>query len=661
MRKMKALLVAALSLTAVGFVAPKTSVAVSADTRDFYCTYSAREKDTEYMAYGSSAINTYTAEEAAAAGIPAGYENEVFEIVKGNEVSCGVFLDFEQEQIPVSIVESLQFRVYIVPHASNTGSRPQVRIAIPDDVDNWVYQPGSTPTPAGEWTMVTVAYDSKFEHISKDGMLDKFELGVRMNAYSPVYVDSISYVLKANDGVGPEITCAETVAVGLGEALEFTATAFDTQENRNMDVEYVWEEGIILNANGTPNAVGTYTLTVKSQDFYGNVSTKDVTVKVLEADNVAPTINLAFDTVKATVGAKPLLDVTATDDSDSVTLTESWSEGALDPRGRLTAGTHTWTITAKDTFNNVTTKVVTFIVTEEEPQYSFVTNEENLGKKHTVTFDGVNAVEVSHGFTVDRPADPVREDTAAERYTFIGWYYGEEEWNFDNAITEDMDIQSKWAAEAQVYRVTFDGVYNGLKLEYGENIPENKIPADPQKSMDERYIYTFAGWYNGEELWNFETSVITGETNLTPRFDKEDRLYIVTFDGKNAQEVKYGDKLTEPTPPESADGSIFEGWYSGVTKWDFDTHTVRSNLDLVSQWKDIAILPPTSEDSQDSSEDKDSADTSAGASDTASDTSDKKPFDVKAILSGCVGSVSGFTGIVTVLGAAAVLLKKKED
>lgn len=658
MKTLKRGLLSVLFLAAVGLAVPNTSVAASADTRDFFCEYSAREKDNEYMTFGSSDIKTYTAEEAEAAGIPDGYENEVFEIIQqSGGTNAGVFLDFEQEQLPISLIESLNFRIYIVPHANNTGSRPQARITDPTGVGNtWIHQPDSTPTPAGEWTTVEVAYNDKFDRISKNGMLDKFEFGVRMNAFSPVYVDSIQYVLKANDGVAPEISGADMVAVALGEPLPFEATAFDAQENRNVSVDYVWGEDVALNENGTPNAIGQYTLTLKAKDYFGNLATKTVTVNVIEEDRVAPVIDLAFDTVKTTVGTKPMLDVTATDDSGQVTLTKTWSAGALDGRGRLTQGTHTWTLTAKDLFGNTTQKTVTFIVTEEEPSYSFVTNEENLAPKRSVTFDGENEVLVTDGFIMDKPADPIKESTAEGIFTFIGWYYGEAEWNFDNPITQDMDLQSKWDVQKRLYRIYIDGELLALKLGYGDLIPADAIPAEPKKEMDERYTYVFAGWYNGEELWNFETSVVTGETQLVARFEKVDRIYTVTFDGQNTQQVKYGEKLTEPAAPQKA-GYTFEGWYSGIVKWNFEKNVVRSDMSLTAKWKSIGGEPPVDEDSTQPPV-GDSASTDEDTSDGADSSGGSNGG---SLLSGCGASIGGVTCGLAAFGAAFVLLKKKQD
>ena len=96
-----------------------------------------------------------------------------------------------------------------------------------------------------EQEQVSVPYTDNFSHIAKNGKLDKFEFAVRMNAFSPVYIDSIQYVLKANDGVAPVITYTgdDTVAVEFGKALSINVSAFDEQENRYVDVEYVWKDG----------------------------------------------------------------------------------------------------------------------------------------------------------------------------------------------------------------------------------------------------------------------------------------------------------------------------------------------------------------------------------------------------------------------------------
>ena len=85
----------ALAICSTGFaVSGVNAYTASANTaEDFACAYSVSEKDGMYVYYGSTELKEYTAEEAAAAGIPAGYEGKVLEVVKST-ASKGFLLDF---------------------------------------------------------------------------------------------------------------------------------------------------------------------------------------------------------------------------------------------------------------------------------------------------------------------------------------------------------------------------------------------------------------------------------------------------------------------------------------------------------------------------------------------------------------------------------------
>ena len=92
----------------------------------------------------------------------------------------------------------------------------------------------------------------------------------------------------------------------------------------------------------------------------------EVTVtKKPTSDDVPPTITVKADNVKATDGAYPMEGYTVTDNSGSVNVSLEWSNGALDGKGRLTAGTHTCVITATDNSGNETKKTVTYTVAKE--------------------------------------------------------------------------------------------------------------------------------------------------------------------------------------------------------------------------------------------------------------------------------------------------------
>ena len=66
-------------------------------------------------------------------------------------------------------------------------------------------------------------------------------------------------------------------------------------------------------------------------------------------------------------------------------------------------------------------------------------------------------------------------------------------------------------------------------------------PEDPVKTVD-GYTCTFTGWYNGEELWNFDSDLVnSGDIVLAPRFEVVAIEYTATFmaDGEIVDTVTY--------------------------------------------------------------------------------------------------------------------------
>ena len=73
--------------------------------------------------------------------------------------------------------------------------------------------------------------------------------------------------------------------------------------------------------------------------------------------------------------------------------------------------------------------------------------EVTVGATHTVTFDygyenKADTLSVEHGSMVTKPADLTREG-----YKFLGWYVGEEEYNFDTPVTGDLTLTAKWGKD----------------------------------------------------------------------------------------------------------------------------------------------------------------------------------------------------------------------
>lgn len=111
--------------------------------------------------------------------------------------------------------------------------------------------------------------------------------------------------------------------------------------------------------------------------------------------------------------------------------------------------------------------------------------------------------------------------------------------------------------------------------------------------------YTFAGWYNGNEKFDF-TTVPTGDVTLTAKWTAND--YYVSFftehgDPPTSQNVPYNGTATDPGEL-TAEGYTFIGWYADEahkTKFDFST-PITGDTKVYAKWeKNAPVLPDTYE------------------------------------------------------------------
>ena len=227
-----------------------------------------------------------------------------------------------------------------------------------------------------------------------------------------------------------------------------------------------------------------------------------------------------------------------------------------------------------------------------------------------------------------------------------------------------------------------------VKVAYGEKL--TKPESDPTKDMTVDKVYTFDGWYNGDKKWDFETDTVQGDTTLVARFNESAREYDVKFGEADAAKVAYGSKLTRPADP-TKDMTVdkvytFDGWYNGETKWNFDADTVKGDVTLVAKFTEtarkytvtITFVGLEKDEVTLQVEYNGTVDFSAYAEDgynmtikngeteiteltvtgdvNITITYAKKPAAAKK---GCGGSVGGLGVMLTALGFAAVVLKKK--
>ena len=144
----------------------------------------------------------------------------------------------------------------------------------------------------------------------------------------------------------------------------------------------------------------------------------------------------------------------------------------------------------------------------------------------TVTFQSEGGSEVASQIRANTPADQPADPTK-EGYTFIGWYNGESEWNFETPVTEKLTLTAKW--QINRYTITFDTAGGSevapITQDYGTTIT---APANPTKTG-----YTFAGWDK-----TIPTTMPAGDMTITARWT-ENRVIVI---------IRPDDSKDEPDP-----------------------------------------------------------------------------------------------------------------
>lgn len=218
-------------------------------------------------------------------------------------------------------------------------------------------------------------------------------------------------------------------------------------------------------------------------------------------------------------------------------------------------------------------------------------------------------------------------------YTFGGWYYNNELYDFNSVLTSDITIDAQWYANESIYySVTFD--LNGGGTNYSKQVISGEKVSKP--SNPTRKGYTFNGWYYNGKKYDFNKEVNENivlianwkkneEKNVEPEIDdskneiieesreenkkeepgndvvvetpkEEEVKYKITFNfnggGENySVDVTAGAKVSQPTNPVRS-GYVFEGWYYNGSAYDFGT-AVTKDMTLFAQWRKKATYKVT--------------------------------------------------------------------
>lgn len=208
--------------------------------------------------------------------------------------------------------------------------------------------------------------------------------------------------------------------------------------------------------------------------------------------------------------------------------------------------------------------------------------------KHLVSFDNIRFEEYAYGEKINRPEDPVKDPDLLNEYMFEGWECDGKAWDFDNdVVTGNMTLTSVFGATDRTYEIKF--MSNGEEVDSQEVKIGRKIEkpvGTPVKASTKTKTYTFIGWFNGAEEWNFDNE-LAGPVTLTAHFAENARKYVVTLDNNGeitTAEYNYGDKIAKPADPAGyIDETLgkkaeFVGWADADgAMWDFVLGTVTAD------------------------------------------------------------------------------------
>ena len=198
-------------------------------------------------------------------------------------------------------------------------------------------------------------------------------------------------------------------------------------------------------------------------------------------------------------------------------------------------------------------------------------------QKYVVTFDMQNGEPkfeqlVKRGNRVYEPSDPKKKD-----YIFLGWYEGNELYDFTKVVKYNMTLVAKWEKDDYV-KVSFETVGGNtiepISVKKGEKVTR---PIDPKKTG-----HTFKMWTLNGEAFDFETPITEDITLLATYED----VYSVYFDSNGGSKVASGTvkggKIAKPEDPTKS-GYKFLGWYLEDKAYDFNSE-VKDNMTLKAKW-----------------------------------------------------------------------------
>ena len=201
---------------------------------------------------------------------------------------------------------------------------------------------------------------------------------------------------------------------------------------------------------------------------------------------------------------------------------------------------------------------------------------------HTVTFNFGSYMKnqtVDDGETVEKP----KEDPTLEKHTFIGWYDGEELYDFNTKVIKDIILVAKFKKNRVIINYDLNGG-SGSTLEV--EIDKGDIPDKPKDPT--KFGYKFIGWLLGGQPYKFDFP-INEDTTIKANYVAIE-YFKVTFDTDGGNQIK-SEMIEEGTtiktlPTPQKEGYTFKYWsYNGE---QFDKSTpINKDITLIAIYEEI--------------------------------------------------------------------------
>ena len=210
-----------------------------------------------------------------------------------------------------------------------------------------------------------------------------------------------------------------------------------------------------------------------------------------------------------------------------------------------------------------------------EPGY-IVTFDTNGGEPETVTEQRVREGEMP-----TEPDAPTKDDV-----TFIGWYNGDTEYEFDTPLNADTELTAHWNATVTFRAMggKFSDSSELMKIEVSENgkIDEAAWPTVTREN------FVFDSWTDLNHVAYTKDSEFAKNITLVAIWNLAE--FTVTFDSAGGtsvekQTVVYSKHAVSPGDP-VREGYTFDGWFEGSaeTAFAFETSEIKADTTLTAHW-----------------------------------------------------------------------------